>query len=166
MLIAARAPVSADAYSSFSRWAERLLASVDRTRQNCAAQTRAFLASELSRAANARLYVARTAAPARVSPAAKPVAIARPQPVARAMTREEQFARLARVVESALESGREAASCHATAGRQLDLAQYGLSTLLKELRDVMALPERPAAATLHPIVPTPRQPARQDAIAA
>jgi hypothetical protein len=67
----------------------------------------------------------------------------------RRLTLAEQWARLAHIIRTAFSRAEEAARCHSAAALQIDLAQYGLITLVDELSAVMEMPGRRRRATVH-----------------
>ena len=76
---------------------------------------------------------------------------------ARRLTLAEQWERLADIIKGAVKSAEEAAQCHASAARQLDLAQYGLGSLVDELSAVMDIGGSRRRATVHVLeFPPPR----------
>jgi hypothetical protein len=76
----------------------------------------------------------------------------------------DQWSRLCAVISNAAEGAKAAAELQSTATRKLDLAQYGLSTLMDELSAVMAVPGRRERARVY--VFEPNSPARGQALAA
>jgi hypothetical protein len=82
--------------------------------------------------------------------AMKPVAAGRaatPTAAAARLSAGDQWAKLTDVVATAINRANSAATLQTSATQQLDLAQYGLSTLMDELSAVMTVPgrrERPA----------------------
>jgi hypothetical protein len=78
----------------------------------------------------------------------------------RRLTLAEQWARLSDIILGAAARADEAARCHASAGLQLDLAQYGLTSLVDELSAVMDVGGRRRRATVHVlgVQPPPRRP--------
>ena len=83
----------------------------------------------------------------------------------RRLTLAEQWTRLADIIRCALKSAEEAAQCHASAALQLDLAQYGLISLVDELSAVMDMGGRRRRATVH-VLEFPAPHAIGEAIAA
>lgn len=83
----------------------------------------------------------------------------------RRLTIAEQWNRLADVIKTAEWRADEATRCQAAAALQLDLAQYGLTTLVDELSAVMDMQGRRRRATVHVLGVTPPR-ALSDAIAA
>jgi hypothetical protein len=74
------------------------------------------------------------------------------------MTISEQWNRLTSIIQTAASRADDAARCHAAAALQLDLAQYGVTTLIDELSAVMEMPGRRPRATVHVLeVPSPRE---------
>ena len=65
------------------------------------------------------------------------------------LTLAEQWARLVHIIKAAFSRAEEAARCHSAAALQIDLAQYGLITLVDELSAVMEMPGRRRRATVH-----------------
>jgi hypothetical protein len=83
----------------------------------------------------------------------------------RRMTLAEQWNRLAAIIKTAVSRADEATRCQAAAAVQLDLAQYGLTTLVDELSAVMDMQGRRRRATVHVLDVTPPR-VLDDAIAA
>jgi hypothetical protein len=83
----------------------------------------------------------------------------------RRLTIAEQWNRLADVIKTAEWRADEATRCQTAAALQLDLAQYGLTTLVDELSAVMDMQGRRRRATVHVLGVTPPR-ALSDAIAA
>jgi hypothetical protein len=83
----------------------------------------------------------------------------------RRMTLAEQWNRLAAVIKTTVSCADEATRCQAAAAMQLDLAQYGLTTLIDELSVVMDMQGRRRRATVHVLEVAPPR-ALGDAIAA
>jgi len=81
------------------------------------------------------------------------------------MTLAEQWNRLATVIKTAVSRADEATRCQAAAAMQLDLAQYGLTTLVDELSAVMDMQGRRQRATVHVLEVAPPR-VLGDAIAA
>jgi hypothetical protein len=79
--------------------------------------------------------------------AARPERVVRAEPLRLSIA--DQWARLSAIVMGAAEQAQEAARCHASATVQLDLAQYGLISLVDELADVMDMGGRRRRATVH-----------------
>lgn len=80
--------------------------------------------------------------------------IARPTAVVQVtlqpMTLTEQWSKISSILVSAVDGARVATDMQCAATQQLDLAQYGLITLVDELSAVMALPgRRSRTATVH-----------------
>ncbi|MEQ1669701.1 MAG: hypothetical protein ABL893_02470 [Hyphomicrobium sp.] len=94
-----------------------------------------------------------SAAPSRLSPAAMPAALPRaPGGVSRAprLSLADQWTKLSGVLNASVANAAAAQSMQQAATRQLDLAQYGLTTLVDELSAVMTVPGRSRRnATLH-----------------
>lgn len=80
----------------------------------------------------------------------------------------EQWGCLSDTIKGALSRAEEATRCHKSAALQLDLAQYGLSSLVDELSAVMDVGGRRRQATVHLLDVQPPSPPRPfgDAIAA
>jgi hypothetical protein len=83
----------------------------------------------------------------------------------RRITLAEQWAKLTAIIKGAASRAEEATRCHSAAALQLDLAQYGLTTLVDELSAVMDMQGRRRRATVHILGVTPPRPVA-DAIAA
>lgn len=87
----------------------------------------------------------------------------------RRLTLVEQWDSLSDIIKGAFCSAEEATRCHKSAGLQLDLAQYALTSLVDELAAVMDVGGRRRVATVHVLdvqpPPAPLQPL-DDAIAA
>jgi hypothetical protein len=67
----------------------------------------------------------------------------------RRLTITEQWNRLAEIIRTAAWRAEEATRCQTAAALQLDLAQYGLTTLVDELSAVMDMQGRRRRATVH-----------------
>ena len=68
----------------------------------------------------------------------------------RPMTLAEQWSKISAILERSVDGARVATDKQSAATQQLDLAQYGLITLVDELSAVMALPgRRSRTATVH-----------------
>ncbi len=72
-----------------------------------------------------------------------------------------QWARVTDVVSTAIAGAKSAVELQSSATQQLDLAQYGLSTLMDELSAVMAVPGRRERAQVYRLEPVPAQPSSQ-----
>lgn len=70
-----------------------------------------------------------------------------------------QWARVTDVVSTAIAGAKSAVELQSSATQQLDLAQYGLSTLMDELSAVMAVPGRRERAQVFRLEPVTAQPA-------
>jgi hypothetical protein len=77
----------------------------------------------------------------------------------------EQWAKVSAIVLGASAKADEASKCHSSAAMQLDLAQYGLTSLLAELTIVMDVGVRPMPATVH-VLRRPKAKALAGAMAA
>lgn len=87
----------------------------------------------------------------------------------RRLTLAEQWGYLSDTIKGALSRAEEATRCHKSAALQLDLAQYGLTSLVDELSAVMDVGGRRRQATVHllDVQPPPSAPRPfGDAIAA
>ena len=74
----------------------------------------------------------------------------------------EQWLLLSGVVSSAIRSAHSASQLQVAATQQLDLAQYGLSTMVDELAAVMALPgRRDKKASVHVLETAPTRTGKQ-----
>jgi hypothetical protein len=62
------------------------------------------------------------------------------------LSTERQWARLTAVVSTAIDGAKSAVELQSKATQQLDLAQYGLATLMDELSAVMSVPGRRSPA--------------------
>ena len=82
------------------------------------------------------------------------------------LTVAQQWSRLASVLESAISGAANAGRRQAAATQQLDLAQYGLSTLGDELAAVMHVPGRRERATVHPFERPAAKPEKAKSLAA
>lgn len=83
---------------------------------------------------------------------ASPASRAAPQSqqITRPMTLADQWAKISAVLISSVDGARVATEMQSAATQQLDLAQYGLITLVDELSAVMAMPgRRSRSATVH-----------------
>jgi hypothetical protein len=98
-------------------------------------------------AACRRLWAGKRADSTLRSPAPLGTAPLRPAPVR--MSADEHFDRLASVIVSATGRADDAGTYQASAARKLDLAQYGLTTLMAELSAVMIVPGYQRPASLH-----------------
>jgi hypothetical protein len=91
-------------------------------------------------------------------------------PVADRMAATDQWATLSNVLAGATRGAMAAERLQVSATQQLDLAQYGLLTLIDELSEVMVLPGRKSrTATLHTLAQlgdVPYGPPAQQALAA
>lgn len=67
----------------------------------------------------------------------------------RRLTLTDQWNRLAEIIRTAAWRADEATRCQTAAAVQLDLAQYGLTTLVDELSAVMDMQGRRRRATVH-----------------
>ena len=68
----------------------------------------------------------------------------------RPMTLADQWSRVTAVLSQSVDGARVASEMQSAATQQLDLAQYGLITLMDELSTVMAIPgRRSRSATVH-----------------
>lgn len=86
---------------------------------------------------------------ARVQAAPAP-RVASPQQITRPMTLADQWAKISEVLISSVDGARVATEMQSAATQQLDLAQYGLITLVDELSAVMTMPgRRSRSATVH-----------------
>lgn len=65
------------------------------------------------------------------------------------MTLADQWARVSSIISTASEKAAEAGRCQTAAAMQLDLAHYGLTSLIAELSTVMDIGARPASASVH-----------------
>lgn len=72
-----------------------------------------------------------------------------------------QWARLSDVVSTAIAGAKSAADLQSSATQQLDLAQYGLTTLMDELSAVMSVPGRRERAQVYRLEPVAAQPENQ-----
>jgi hypothetical protein len=72
-----------------------------------------------------------------------------------------QWLRLAGIVSKAIERAQQANECHRAATRQIDLAQYALSSLVDELSAVMTIRGHRPMAVVHVFEPSAQRPARQ-----
>lgn len=82
------------------------------------------------------------------------------------LTVAQQWSRLASVVDAAITGAADAGRRQAAATQQLDLAQYGLSTLGDELAAVMHVPGRRERATVHPFERPAAKPEKAKSLAA
>lgn len=84
----------------------------------------------------------------RLGAARAPIAVA-PPAEARRLTLADQWGRVAGIISTASEKAAEAGRCQAAAALQLDLAHYGLTSLVAELAAVMDVGARPMSASVH-----------------
>lgn len=102
-------------------------------------------------ALTAFFVAALNAAPKLVSRPASSFPVAkRPATTAASLTVADQWSKLSQILNASIGGAVAAHDMQSAATRQLDLAQYGLTTLVDELSAVMALPgRRSRPATLH-----------------
>lgn len=74
------------------------------------------------------------------------------------MTLAEQWARLTDIIKSAVLGAEAASRCHSSAGMQLDLAQYALTSLVDELSAVMDVGGRRKRGNIHVLEILPPRP--------
>jgi hypothetical protein len=77
------------------------------------------------------------------------------------LTLADQWQRLTETLTQSIDRAEQAQQLQAAATRQLDLAQYAMTTLVDELAAVMAVPGRRASAIVHRFEVPARQPAGQ-----
>jgi hypothetical protein len=101
----------------------------------------------IARSVPAGIAAGRRARDAVFGRAVRPERVVRAEP--QRLSIADQWARLSAIIMGAAEQAQEAARCHASATLQLDLAQYGLISLVDELADVMDMGGRRRRATVH-----------------
>lgn len=80
---------------------------------------------------------------------ARPAATHRAPPGPPRLSLADQWVRVSDIILGASAKATEASRCHVSAAQQLDLAQYGLSSLLAELALVMDVGVQPLPATVY-----------------